>query len=452
MNNSQPTIPHSREAEEATLGSILINPDAYYECAQYIQAPDDFYIHKNRFVWSAIHFLAEERKAVDFLTLSEQLESMGHLEEIGGQAYLMSLINQSPTSFNAANYAHIVADHAHRRRLINAANRIAQVAYNTELGAEEAQAEAGSAVLEADRGSFNKGEMLSSAVSRVYDKVDENTARARRGEKLDIGLKLGLDDIDKLLMGVKRGKLMLVAARPGMGKSSLMLQVAQHDADERGKLNAFFSIEMDNEELAERAVSGVAKIDSQKLRVGVLDDDDFPSFTHGIEVTSNRSVYLCYTPSLTPAQLRAQCMSLAGRYELGAVFVDYIQLMWGGMQFGNKNLEVSYISRNLKTLAGELGVPVVVGCQLSRAGVARSEKRPILSDLRDSGSLEQDADIVLFLHRDEYGGVNAATESIVAKHRGGPTGVEKLTFNQPLTRFESWKGDNNGRQMWQNGI
>ncbi len=430
--------PHSREAEEAVLGAVLINKDAYFDLAQILQ-PDDFYIVRNRWIWEAFTRLHEKRVPIDFLTSCEDLEQHNQLGEVGGPAYLMALINQTPSSLHAEAYGHVVEQHAMRRRMLAAANDLARLAYNQQQTVESILDEAEKSIFGlSERRVRHDIQPISQVLSAYYDRVDQLSQRADEIQ----GVPTGLTDLDHLMGGLQKSDLLIIAGRPGMGKTGFMLSVAKTAAQKHRKHVAMFSLEMSCEQLVQRLMAQETGIDTQRLRSGRLNDDEWPLFTHAIEVLSDTPMWLDDTPGLTPMQLRTKCRRLHMEYQLDLVIVDYLQLMSGDTRNDNRVQEVSYISRNLKMLARELNVPVLAAAQLSRAVEQRTDKKPQLSDLRESGSLEQDADIVMFIHRpdamDEDSPRRNIAELIVAKHRNGPThpGIE-LIFRNNLARFEN---------------
>lgn len=432
---SSPSIPHSREAEEATIGSVLIDPACYFTLAGLLKG-EDFYIHRNRFVWESFGRLQKKRTPIDLLTVCEELAQDGKLDEIGGSAYLTSLINQVPTSINAEAYARVVADHSVRRRMISAANGIASLAYKG--GDVLTNFAAGRKLLDASMpmtGGFTSAKELS---SRLYDTVD----RRANGEKPNL-IPTGFIDLDDILDGGMRPTdLLYVGGRPGMGKTAWLLDVAKHAAGKEGRRVGIFSLEMSNEQVIERLVVKCG-VPMKSLRRATMRDVDWPVFTHAIEEVASYNLQLCDMPALRPAQLRAQAHTLYNTLGLDLLIVDYVQLMGSDDddKNGNRNNEISAISRNLKIIARELNIPVLAAAQLNRSLEARSDKRPVLSDLRDSGSLEQDADVVMFMYRDEV--YNPKTEKehvaecIIAKQRNGPTGTVELIFRGELMKFEN---------------
>ena len=432
-----PVIPHNREAEEAVVGAVLINPEVYYDVAQFLQ-PDDFYIHRHKWIWEAFTRLHEQRTPVDMLTLSEELDRVGQLEELGGPAYLTALINQVPTSLNAESYGRIVEAHSIRRKMINAANQIATLAYNEETLVETVMDEAEKTIFNVSERRLKHDVLpISSVLSEYYDRIDD---LAKRSDEV-FGVPTGFLDLDKLLSGLQPSDFLIIAGRPGQGKSGFLLSVAKNAALTHKKHVAVFSLEMSNEQVVQRLISQETGIDSQRLRTGKLADEEWPLFAHSIEVLSDTKIFLDDTPALTPLQIRTKCRRLHMEYGLDLILVDYLQLMGGDTRNENRVQEVSYISRNLKVLARELNVPVLAAAQLSRAVEQRSDKRPVLSDLRESGSLEQDADIVMFIYRpDQYEKDTVkqnVAEIIVAKHRNGPVGSVELIFRSSLAKFEN---------------
>jgi replicative DNA helicase len=429
--------PHNREAEEAVLGAIFINPEAYYEVAQFL-APEDFYIIRNQWVWEVFNVLHENRKPIDIVTVSEVLDTQNRLTEVGGKAYLMALVNQTPTSLHAEAYGRIVEDNAIRRKMLVAANSMAKLAYDNQYTVDTILDEAEKSVFGLSEKRIQHDlKPIQTVLSEVYDRVDH---LSQQSEEI-YGVPTGLIDLDKLLGGLQKSDLLIIAGRPGTGKTGFMLSVAKNAAQKYKKHVAVFSLEMSNEQLVQRIIAQETGIDTQRLRTGKLKDDEWPLFTHAIEVLSDTRIYLDDTPAITPMQLRTKCRRLHMEYELDLVIVDYLQLMSGDKRTDNRVQEVSYISRMLKVLARELNVPVLVGAQLSRAVEQRADKTPQLSDLRESGSLEQDADIVMFIHRDmmDMDSDNQnATKMIVAKHRNGPThpGIE-MVFRKNLAKFDN---------------
>ncbi len=394
-NTTAPTtptaVPHSREAEEAVVGAVFINPEVYYDVAQFLTA-DDFYIHRHKWIWDTFTSLHEQRIPIDLLTVSDELERRGQLSEIGGPAYLTSLVNQVPSSLNAESYGRIVEAYSIRRKMITAANQIASVAYNERTSVEDVMDEAEKAVFNvSERRLKHDLEPISSVLSEYYDRIDD---LAKRPEEF-YGVPTGFIDLDKMLTGLQPSDLLIIAGRPGQGKTGFLLSVAKNAGLTHKKHVAIFSLEMSNEQVVQRLIAQETGIDSQRLRTGKLQEAEWPLFTHAIEVFGDTHIYLDDTPAITPLQLRTKCRRLHMEFGLDLVIVDYLQLMGGDTRNDNRVQEVSYISRNLKILARELNVPVLAAAQLSRAVEQRSDKRPVLSDLRESGCLTGETLIAL---------------------------------------------------------
>lgn len=429
--------PHSREAEEAVIGSVLINPEAYYDVADFLKA-EHFYLHRLRWVWESFVRLNEQRSPIDVLTVQEDLDNQNQLGEIGGPAFLTSLINNVPTSIHAEAYAHIIEQGAVRRRLLEAANTIAKTAYKEDLSLEAAIDESEKAVFGvSENRSTSDLQNIKSVISDYYDQVDE---LSRRSDEI-FGVPTGFIDLDRLLGGLQPSDLLIIAGRPGQGKTSFLLSVAKNAALINKKKVAIFSMEMSNQQLVQRLISQETGINSQRLRTGKLNDDEWDLFAQAVEVLGNTHIFLDDTPAISPTQMRAKCRRLHMEYELDLIVVDYLQLMQGDSRNENRVQEVSYISRSLKVLARELNVPVLAAAQLSRAVEQRADKRPVLSDLRESGSLEQDSDIVMFIYRpdlyEEDSLKKNVAEIMVSKHRNGPTGSVELIFRENLAKFEN---------------
>ena len=421
--------PQNREAEEAVLGSVLINPETYDDLAEFLNH-DDFYILRNGWIWQTFARLRELGQPVDYLTVVNDLQEHSRLAEIGGPAYLIGLINRTPSSLHAAAYGHLVEQTATCRRLAQAANQIATAAYRKPLDANRALDEAEQAVFNVSlRRVTRDAQPARTVISNLYDQVVD---QAEGGLK---GIPTGFIDLDRLLGGLHGSDLIIVGARPAVGKTSFLTSLALQVAEKAARHVAVFSLEMSAEQLALRLAAQESGVDSHRLRSGQLAEDEWDAFTRSVEKLSELPIHFDDLPALTPFQLRSKCRKLRLKNRLDLVVVDYLQLMASDGRFENRVQEVGYISRQLKVLARELDVPILAAAQLSRAVEMRSDKRPVLSDLRESGNLEMDADIVLFLHRLEDPTDKGLTEVIVAKHRQGPTGVIRLAFQESTTRF-----------------
>jgi len=440
------TLPSNRDAEEALIGAVLINQEVYLDVSQFLRA-EDFFIVRNQWIWEAFHHLSETRNPIDLVTVTETLSNRGQLDEVGGQSYLISLVNRAPNSFHAESYGRIIEQNAIRRRMLDAANDIARLAYHQDQAID-------TVVDEAEKAIFNVSERrikrdlvpIREVVRDYYDRIDELSQRSE-----DIyGVPTGLIDIDQLLGGLQKSDLLIVAGRPGMGKTGFLLGTMRNAALVHKKHVAMFSMEMSNEQLLQRMIAMDTRIDTQRLRTGQLNDNEWDIFFQALESYDQAKIFLDDTPAITPLSLRTKCRRLHLEYGLDLVIVDYLQLMSGDGRTDNRVQEVSNISRNMKVLARELNVPVLTAAQLSRAVEHRPDKKPQLSDLRESGSLEQDADIVMFIHRNplsEEKEERNKAEMIVAKHRNGPThpGIG-LVFIDELAKFENAaKGQQPGR-------
>jgi len=435
-------LPQNIEAEASVLGSILIDGEALALVAD-IVAPEDFYRDAHRVIYRAALDLLERGQAVDYVTLAAELEARAQLREVGGAAYLAELVAHVPTSANVIHYAALVARLARRRRLIFAGSEIAAIAYQEpdDVAALDKAEELLYRLGQQGTGA-SELEPVREPIARFMDLIDELSDPESRGARANIIS--GFRDLDRLLNGFEPGALTVLAARPAMGKSSLALSIAHHAVMEQGAVVALFSLEMGKEQLAQRLIALEARINLQRLRAGHLDDEEMDRLSYALGVLTDAPLYLDDSAILSVAQMRRKCRRLQAEHGLDLIIVDYLQLMHSGDSGRgrgpeNRVQEVSEISRGLKTLAKELHVPVLALSQLSRAVESRQTRVPQLADLRESGSIEQDADVVLFIYRDEV--YNPDTERkntadiIVAKHRNGPTGQVQLFFRKEYTRF-----------------
>ncbi|OQY37237.1 MAG: replicative DNA helicase [Chloroflexota bacterium] len=430
-------VPNSREAEEAVIGAVLINPEAYYDVAQFLNS-DDFYIHRHKWIWETFAKLHDSKIAIDFITVTEELDRMGHLSDIGGAAYIAQLTSNVPSSLHAEAYGHRIEETAIRRRMIEAANEIAQLAYKENLSLETVMDGSEKAVFNVSEKRLSRDlEPIQHVLSKYYNRIEDI---ANRDSDL-VGVPTGFKDLDKLLGGLQASDLLIIAGRPGMGKTGFLLTAARNAAVKHKQHIAIFSMEMSNEQVVQRIISQETGISTQKLRRGELTDKQWELLSQSIDVLSDTHIFLDDTPALTPIQLRTKCRRLHLEHRIDLIIVDYLQLMTTDLRNNNRVQEVSEISRNLKILARELDVPVLAAAQLSRAVEQRSDKRPVLSDLRESGSLEQDADIVMFIYRPEQYEEETIQENlaeiIISKHRNGPTGNIQLFFRKELVKFEN---------------
>ena len=427
--------PQNIEAEQSVLGSLLIDREAIVKVAAFLQR-EDFYREAHAQIYAAILDLHERREPADFVTLSDELQRRGQLEAVGGASYLTSLINSVPTSIHVEYYAHIVERTAILRRLIEAAAKIAGLAYEEAEDVDAVVDRAEQVLFDVSQRRVSRGLVsIKNILTEYYDRVEY--LHQHQGEM--VGLPTGFVDLDRLLGGLQRSDLIIVAGRPGMGKSSFGLTIAQNAAQKHNKVVAFFSLEMSGEQLVQRLIAGETGISSQRLRIGDIHDVEWDKMVKAGGSLSESMVFVDDSPSPSPMEVRTKSRRLAAEYGLDLVIVDYLQLLRSGIQSENRVQEVSYISRSLKGLARELNVPVIAMSQLSRAVETRQDKKPILADLRESGSIEQDADVVLFIYRDEQYDTDTDRKNIadilVAKHRNGPTGQISLRFVSEQTKF-----------------
>jgi len=434
--------PQSIEAEQSVLGALLIDRDAVIEVADFLR-PVDFYRQANATIYDSIIELYERREPVDIVTVSEALERKGALEQVGGSAYLTSLINLTPTAVNAVHYGHIVERKAVLRNLIGAAGKIAAIGYDDSADVGEAIDRAEQELYTVSDRRVESGFLpLKNLLHTAYDRLDY--LHQHKGEIS--GIRTGFADLDALTSGLQKSDLVVLAARPSIGKTSLALNFAEHAAVREGKTVGVFSLEMSKEQLVLRLLSSVASIDSQRLRTGFLEEMDFTRLAPAMNALAEAPVFIDDTPNISTMELRTKARRLQAESGLDMIIVDYLQLMQSSIQSRDSNRvqEVSEITRGLKALARELQVPVVALSQLSRQAEMRENKEPRLSDLRESGSIEQDSDLVMFLWREkERGGEDEDPEGEVvnlrlAKHRNGPTGDTKLYFRKRNTRFVSY--------------
>ncbi|MDM0033955.1 MULTISPECIES: replicative DNA helicase [Variovorax] len=441
--------PHSIEAESSVLGGLLLDNGAWDRMGDVV-VDGDFYRHEHKLIYAAIGTLINASKPADVITVYEQLQNLGKADEIGGLAYLNSLAQYVPSASNIRRYAEIVRERSILRKLVSASDEIATNAFNT-------QGKAVDKILdEAEQKIFNIGEEGSRMKqgfqgmdSLVVELLDRVTEMAENPNDIT-GVRTGFYEFDKMTSGLQPGDMIVLAARPSMGKTSLAINIAEHVALNEGLPVAVFSMEMGASQLAVRIVGSIGRIDQGHLRTGKLTDEEWPRLTEAIEKLRNVSLHIDETPGLTTSELRANARRLARQYgKLGLIVVDYLQLMSvsSSMNDENRATAVGEISRGLKMLAKELKCPVIALSQLSRGVESRTDKRPMMSDLRESGAIEQDADIIMFIYRDDYYDKNSkepgVAEVIISKHRNGPTGTVKLAFLKPLTKFENLAGGGN---------
>ncbi|MDR3418615.1 MAG: replicative DNA helicase [Nevskia sp.] len=432
--------PHSIEAEQSVLGGLLLNNRAWYELADQL-SEEDFYTQDHRVIFRAIGELMAQNKPCDFVTLSEHLRLQNRLDEAGGLAYLGTLAADTPSAANIRAYADIVRERSVLRSLIAAGQDIA------ELGYQPAGREPGELIDSAEQSVFRireRGDKSRSqyfAMPSLIESVERRLEQLRTNPDSFSGLSTGFTEFDKLTTGLHAGDLVIVAGRPGMGKTSFAMNIAEHVAVERRTPTAVFSMEMSAEQLALRVLSSFGRIDQQRLRSGELEDHDWSRLVSAGGLLREAPLYIDETGALSPLDLRARARRMAARHGIKLIVIDYIQLMQVPSSRDNRTNEISEISRSLKALGKELGVPVIALSQLSRGVEQRDNKRPRMSDLRESGGIEQDADVIVFVYRDEYYNKESAdrgtAEIIIAKQRNGPTGTVKTAFLGPYTRFDN---------------
>ena len=430
-------LPHNLEAERSVLGAILIDNDTFNVAAAVV-TPQSFFRDAHRRIFARMVDLSERSQPIDLVTLNEELERAGDLEEVGGPAYIASLLDGVPRSTNVEYYAQIVKEKATLRALIFSANKILSNAYEADQEADLILDEAESAIFSVAEDRIKSGFVpMRELVKESFPKIE----KLFEHKTYITGVPTGFDDLARKTRGLQPGDLVIVAARPSMGKTSLVLNICQHVAT-RGGVAGFFSLEMSKEQLFMRMLASEAKIDTYRLLSGQIGQREYGQITHALETLSEAQLFIDDTAGIGVLEMRAKARRLQAEHGLQLLAIDYVQLMTGRGRFENRTLELASISRSLKGLAKELRVPIVLLSQLSRAPEARSDKRPQLSDLRESGALEQDADVVVLIFREEMYKVgdepsesDGVAELIVAKQRNGPTGSIKLAFLREQTRF-----------------
>ena len=438
--------PHSIEAEQSVLGGLMLDNGTWDKVADLV-VEGDFYRRDHRLIFGAIKHLAEVGNPFDVVTLAEWLDKRGELDNVGGIQYLGTLVTNTPSAANIKAYSGIVRERSVLRQLIQVANKIAESGFHPE----------GRPVTE----------LLDDAEKSVYEIADQG-ARNSRGfvgmkdlltaavEKIDYlfsldnpitGVPTGFDDFDQKTSGMQKSDLIIIAGRPSMGKTTFAMNIAENAAIRSQVPVAVFSMEMPGEQLAMRMMSSLGRIDQHRVRTGKLNDEDWPRLTSAVQILSDAPIYIDDTPGLTPTELRARARRLHREHGLGMIVIDYLQLMQGSANAAKENraTEISEISRSLKGLAKELNVPVIALSQLNRGLEQRTDKRPIMSDLRESGAIEQDADVIVFIYRDEVYNEDSPhkgmAEILIRKQRNGPIGVSRLAFLGQFTRFENLAHD-----------
>jgi replicative DNA helicase len=431
------TLPHNQEAERTVLGAILVDNAAFNSAAE-ILGREDFHREAHRRIFEAMAALAERSQPIDLVTLKDELARQNALEAVGGAAYLAGLVDGVPRVTSLEHWGRIIKEKAVLRNLIHAGNRIVQSCFEGEEDAATLLDRAEKSIFDIAERRIRQGFLaMSEIVKESYRTIDQLS----QSKDVVTGLPTGFVDIDHLTSGLQRGDLVIVAARPAMGKTSFCLNVGQHVALRTGETVGIFSLEMSKEQLALRMLCADARVDAHRLRTGQLGEKDWARLAKAYADLSRSPLYIDDSATITPLEMRAKCRRLKAEHGLGLVIVDYLQLVSSSGRSENRQQELSAISRSMKGLAKELEVPVVALSQLSRATEARTDRRPQLSDLRESGALEQDADIVMFIYREEeYKATDenrGIAEIIIGKQRNGPTGSRRLAFIKEFTRFEN---------------
>ena len=430
------TIPYSIEAEQAVIGGILIDPNCIAAVSEIIKE-QDFYFEHNKNIFAAMQILFNSNQPIDIVTVSDMLEQSGGLEAAGGVNYLTSVASSVPTTANITQYAEIVSQKSLLRKLVEAGGKIADLGYDAPDGVEAALEEAEKVIFDILQNKDSQGIVhITEVLGKSFNMMRE---MAEKKGKVS-GVPTGFGYLDQLTSGLQNSDLILIAARPAMGKTSFALNIAQNAAIRNGITTAVFNLEMSREQLANRIICGEAMVSGNKLKEGSLNADDWVRIGEHLAQIAKAPIFIDDSSSVTVSEIRAKCRRLRQRHNLGLVVIDYLQLMQSGIRSdGNRQQEVSDISRSLKILAKELNVPIITLSQLSRGPESRTNKRPMLSDLRESGAIEQDADIVMFLYRDEYYNPDSEdkniAECIIAKHRNGETGTVKLWWDGAHTKF-----------------
>ena len=427
--------PHNEEAERSVLGAAMLNKEVLFDILEEVKE-DDFYNESHKEIFRAIWELYRKNSAVDMLTVCEELKSRQSLDMVGGRAYIATLTAEVPSTANGREYAKIIAEKAIMRQMIRTAEDINEKGYESKMAARE--------ILDyAESGIFQIAQMRQkNDYTKIQDVLLENLkiidAAAQNKDKIT-GIPTGFHDLDEKTSGLQRSDLIIVAARPGMGKTAFALNIAQQSAVKHGTSAIIFSLEMSKEQLGQRLLAMQARVEMQKLKQGDLDRKDWDRVSLGVDELNNSKIVIDDTPGISLMEMRNKCRRLKAEQGLDLIVVDYLQLMTFEGKTDNRQQEISALSRNMKLLAREMNCPVILLSQLSRAPELRQDKRPMLSDLRESGSIEQDADIVIFLYRDDYYNENTEKPGVcevnIAKHRSGPTDKIELTWVSRYTKF-----------------
>jgi len=437
--------PHSIQAEQSVLGGLMLESTAWDQVADRV-TEQDFYRREHQLIFRAIASLVEQSKPTDVVTVNDELEQNNLSQQGGGLAYLGSLAKDTPSAANIRAYADIVREHSIKRQLVRVGTEIADSGFQTEgRKSIELLDLAEQKVFEiAEKGARGRGgfEPIKSLLTKAVDRIE----KLFESDDPITGISTGFTDLDRMTSGLQPADLVVVAGRPSMGKTTLAMNIAENVAINSGKPVAVFSLEMPGESLAMRMMSSLGRIDQHRIRSGSLEDDEWPRLTSAVSILAEAKMYIDDTPAMTPTEVRARARRLMREHsELGMIMIDYLQLMQAPGMAENRTNEISAISRSLKALAKELNVPVIALSQLNRSLEQRTNKRPIMSDLRESGAIEQDADLVIFIYRDEVYNDESPdkgiAEIIIGKQRNGPIGTVRLTFLGQYTKFENFIDD-----------
>jgi len=443
--------PQSVEAEQSVLGGLLLDNDRWEQIADKLD-PEDFYRKEHRLIFRAIGALCEDNKPADVVTVVEWLETQGEVEGAGGLSYLTTLANNTPSAANILAYAEIVRERAVLRQLIQVANNIGGAAYQPAgRTANDLLDYAEKSVFEiSDRGARRRGgfQPLKTLLTSAVDRIDQ----LFKASNPITGVATGYADLDEMTSGLQPSDLVIVAGRPSMGKTSFAMNIAENAAVGHKLPVAIFSMEMPGEQLAMRMMSSLGRINAHRVRTGKLEDDDWPRLTSAIGMLADAPLFIDDTPALNPMELRARARRLKREHGLGLIVIDYLQLMQSPDANENRATEISSITRSLKGLAKELNVPIIALSQLNRSLEQRPNKRPVMSDLRESGAIEQDADVIFFIYRDEVYNEDSqdkgTAEIIIGKQRNGPIGKVRLTFLGEYTRFENFISTSGAQELY----
>jgi replicative DNA helicase len=435
MDLAERQLPYSQEAEQSVIGSVLTNIQSVAASAEIIR-PDDFFLEHNREIYQVVMDLFNENTPVDIVTVSDRLRRADKLDAVGGIQYLSTVAANVPTTRNIIYYSKIIKEKSVLRKLVGASQVISEMAFSGSDRTERILEQAEQLVF--DVASSKESQDIIPVNSILKESYMEMVEHAQNNGSLT-GLATGFEELDRRTAGLQNSDLILIAGRPGMGKSSFAVNIAEHVAIDEGVPVAIFNLEMSKSQLVNRILCSQALVESEKVRSGNLSGEDWAQIGEVVDKVAMAPLYIDDTPSITVSEIRAKCRRLKQTKNLGLIVIDYLQLMQSAGRTDNRQQEISEISRSLKILAKELDIPVITLSQLSRASESRSDKRPMLSDLRESGAIEQDADIVMFLYRDEYYNPDSEdknlAECIIAKYRAGETGTFKLGWQGKYTKF-----------------